>query len=208
MKKEKLVILLVISIIFIIALFGFIFPSQKHTENTQVEKEIKEYIIAINNINLAYSSIGEADIYHNIANKYTQSSDYYYEEVTDMYKYAKEKILKSQETLKKSKLKLKEIEPKFKDDFLKEEIKNRIEQTDALYTFSDNLYLLIDYSEKMLYEVNYGSEEKAEEYLKIYNSLVPTYNHNLYKLSEINNKIDILWNQDWYEIAEKEIEGF
>ena len=129
---------------------------------------------------------------------YVETGEYYYEFATPFYASSKGSLLESKELLNKAKAKLQAIQYKSQYPFFEKEILNRIEQVDMFLIIIDNLYSIVDYSQLELYEINYGSKLKADEYYEKHTSLIPTYNLNMEKLSEISNEIDLEWEQDWY----------
>ncbi len=102
------------------------------------------------------------------------------------------------ELANKAKTKLQKILNNPPNLFFQKDVENRIEQTAVLINVLDVHYQMIDYAVKELYEVNYGSDAKADEYFDKYNDLIPRYNDLLQDFSDVNNRIDLEWDQDWY----------
>jgi hypothetical protein len=126
------------------------------------------------------------------------TGEYYYEFAAPIADLGKEQATQSKDYLNRAKNKLENIKDKAPSEFYKEDVSNRIEQTNALIIYSNQLYLLLDYAKQQTYEINYGSKPKATEYWQKSNTIIPEFNANLKKLSDIQNKIDIAWDQDWY----------
>lgn len=160
----------------------------------------KEYSVALNNIHIASSYSDLANVNLNKLNEYTapNGTGYVYEFAVLFADLGKEQATKSKDYLTKAKTKLGKIKDSAPNEFFKEEISGRIEQVNLLIIYADQSYNLLDYAKQQLYEVNYGSQTKATEYWDKYNTLIPESNANLKKLSDIQNKIDIQWDQDWY----------
>ncbi len=165
-----------------------------------------EYTIALNDYHAGQSWLDMGNI--NLENEvwYSYQEDYYYEFAEDYLNEGKEQVNEAEEYFKSALKKFNEIKLSAPNEFYREEIDNRIKQTEISITLSENLYSLLDYQSIELYEVTYGSESKAEMYFDKYNNLIPEFNKNLEQLSDISNKIDLAWGKDWYpEFQESEI---
>jgi hypothetical protein len=177
--------------------------SQVNSINSKNEQNInffREYSIALNNIHVGTSYTDIARVNLHKLNDYVSSNDtrYIYIFAEDIANLGKEQATESKDYLIKAKNKLETIKNNAPNNFFKEDVSNRIEQTDALITYADQTYNLLDYSIKQLYEINYGSKSTATEYWNKYNALILELNSNLKKLSDIQNRIDLNWDQDWY----------
>ena len=160
----------------------------------------KDYSVALNDIHRGSSYGDLASINLNRLNDYTtpKSTGYVYSYASNLADLGKGQAAKAKEYLAKSKSKLEAIKNSAPNNFFKEDVSNRIEQANYLIIYADQYYTLLDYTKQQLYEINYGSQAKAAEYLNKYNSLVLDVNVNLKKLSDIQNKIDVQWSQEWY----------
>ncbi|MFH1849246.1 MAG: hypothetical protein ABH879_03590 [archaeon] len=181
--------------------------AEKSELDTQLTKNfvfLREYSIATNNIHVAssYFELGSTNL--NTGNFYVLTEGYYYEVAISFYEAGKRPVLDAKELLTKAIVKLENIEEDAPNSFFKEDVKNRIEQARLLLASCDNLYSLLDYEGQHLYEVNFGTAAKATEYFNRYNSVVTDYNSNLKTLSDIQNKIDLNWDQDWYPTFQEE----
>jgi hypothetical protein len=74
-----------------------------------------------------------------------------------------------------------------------------------LIVYSNQTYSLSDYAKQELYEINYGSQTNATDLWNKYNALVIEFNNNLKPLSDVQNKIDISWDQDWYPTLQEAV---
>ncbi len=168
-----------------------------HESNLQF---LKEYSIALNNIHMSIALLDLAIVNKDNVISYTDSNGqgYIYETAKSIINLGKDQSMDAQDYLTKAKIRLEGIKDKAPNDFFKEDISNRLEQIDLLLVFATQTYSLLDYTSQQLYEINYGTETKATEYYNKYNDLIPRYNSNLKKLSDIQNKIDLQWDQDWY----------
>lgn len=201
-KSKKLIFLVIIGILFIIATYfitSFYLNNQTKIQNEKNINFFKEYTIALNNIYVGSSYIALANINLEKFNGYISDDEgYYYDFAEPLASLGKEQATKSKDYLTKAKTKLEAIKDKAPNEFFKEEVSMRIEQTNALILNSNQIYSLLDYAKQQLYEINYGSKSKATEYHVKYNSLIEEVNTNLKNLSDIQNKIDLYWDQDWY----------
>lgn len=159
---------------------------------------LNEYSIVLNNIHIASSYYDLASLNLDRGTEYIETQEYYYEFATPFFDTAKGFILDAKELFNKADMKLQNIQKDAPNSFFEEDIKNRIEQVDKFLISSDNIFILIDYKAKELYEINYGSPTKAKEYYNKYNNQVIVANSDLRKLSDVSNKIDREWDQDWY----------
>jgi vacuolar-type H+-ATPase subunit I/STV1 len=159
---------------------------------------LKDYSTSLINIHRAMSYIDLASANLASGNEYVATGEYYYNFAIPFYDVGKEQVLDAKELLNKAKIRLKSVESKSPNDFYKKDVENRIKQVDALLSVSDSLYDLLDYQGKQLYEVNYGSESKATDFLNRYNNLIPKYNSQLEQLGKVHDSIDLEWDQDWY----------
>ncbi len=195
-KKIKIIVLIVLFIIsigFNIYLYNFSLKDDTEFFNN--------YVIAINDYHVADSYFELAVINLENANWYTET-DYYYDTAINYIDLGKDQTGEAKQLLLHAKSKLdilKDIPP---NEFYREEINNRIEQTDILLDLNNQYYLLLDYMSKSLYEINYGSETEATRYHLLYNDLIPEINENMQKLSDISQEIDLAWDEDWYVLFE------
>lgn len=189
-----LIVLLIISLGFNIYLFG-------DSKNSNVDF-FNNYVIAVNDYHIAnsYFDLGVTNLDTGIW--YIETEDYYYESAVDYLSVAKEQLTETKAFLIHSEAKLKNIENKAPDQFYKKEIQNRIEQNEIMLSLTNKYYLLVDYMDKQLYEINYGSEIEATRYFNMYNDLIIEVNEDLYALSDISQEIDLAWDQDWYPLTE------
>ncbi len=178
--------------------------SKEQKINTDTVDFLKDYSITLVHIHRAISYLGLSNLNLQAGDDYVYSGEYNYVDAERIYDKGKEYALDSKELLIKAKRKLREIEDKAPNSFFKQEIKNRVDHINELLSNADILYSMIDYAERSTYEINYGTESKSIEYDKNYNDLIPKYNSNLKKLSDIENIIDLEWDQDWYSTFKEE----
>ncbi len=159
---------------------------------------MKDYTTAVINIHVAINNINLANANLIRTNEYVQG-EYVYEYAKDVYGLGKDQINDAKQYLLKARDRLERIENNAPNEFFKVDVSNRLRQVEILISISDLTYSLLDNSEKQIYEVNYGSTLKAEDYLDEYNNvLVPQSNDKFRELSDIQNEIDKHWDQNWY----------
>ncbi|MCX6710127.1 MAG: hypothetical protein NTV63_04230 [Candidatus Woesearchaeota archaeon] len=206
-KSKNLAIFIAVAVVLVLAT-GFLTYSYTLNQSSSSQENtlnfFKEYSIALNNIHVASGLDVEANLNLDAGNSYTETEEYYYEFAIPYYDTGKEQVLDAKELLNKAKSKLQNLQSNAPNSFFQSDVEDRIEQVDALISVSNDLYSLLDYQKQQLYEVNYGSESKATEYNNKYNALVPEFNNRLKKLSEIQNRIDLNWDQDWYPTFQEE----
>lgn len=172
--------------------------SQSQETNTNTVDFFKEYSIALNNIHIAYLYINMGKVNIKNTNEYVQTGDYTYSSADRLYDSSGKHILKARELLLKSDKKLREIRDDAPNSFFKTDVENRLDQVDSMLRVADDYYSALDYRQKQLYEVNYGSKEKASEYYNESFSLLPKATIDLNDMNLVHNKIDVEWDQDWY----------
>lgn len=208
MAKEKSNNIMIFIIVSVILVFATWFLTYTYTLNQspplqgEVLNFFEEYSVSLNNIHVASSIARLASINLNQLNDYTQE-DYYYIFAEEFVNVGKTYATDAKKHLQKTKIKLEKIQDSAPNDFFKEDVLNRIEQTNLLIIYASQVYTLLDYAQQQLYEINYGSEIKANEYWKKYNDLIPEFNDNLKKLSDTQQRIDLYWDQDWYPIFQE-----
>jgi exonuclease VII small subunit len=200
-KSKNLSIFIAVAVILVLAT-GFLTYSYTLNQSSSSQENtlnfFKEYSVALNNIHVASGLFDIASLNLDAGNSYVETGEYYYEFAIDYYDTGKEQVLDAKELLNKAKTKLQNLQNNAPNSFFQEDVEKRIEQADSLISVSNDLYSLLDYQKQQLYEINYGSESKATEYYNKYNTLIPEFNNKLKKLSEIQNQIDLNWDQDWY----------
>jgi len=158
-----------------------------------------EYTIATNYIDSVIQTHKIAEINFNFLLEYVDSEDsYYYEDASTYLDNTISELNKAQEELIISKKRLENIKSFAPNDFYKEEIELRIKQINLLYSMGEKRLKMIDLSNKELYEINFGSEIKAEEYYLEANKVIEEFNKDLDTSIEINNEIDIHWGENFY----------
>jgi hypothetical protein len=201
-KESKNFTIFIAAVVILVLATGFftylytLNQSSSSQENTL--NFFKEYSVALNNIYVASGLFDIASLNLDAGYSYVQTEEYYYDFAIPYYDTGKEQVLDAKELLNKAKSKLQNLQTNAPNSFFESDVKDRIEQVDALISVSNDLYSLFDYQKQQLYEVNYGSESKATEYHNKYNALIPEYNEKLKKLSDVQNRIDLNWDQDWY----------
>ncbi len=156
-----------------------------------------EYSIALNDIYVGKEYVSLAITNMGIANDYTLEA-YTYFDAKRIYDAGKTNAVDGKELLKKAELRLKKIQNNSPTLFYEKEIENRLEQIRLWILVEEKTYLLIDYMDKQIYEINYGDEDKATKYFNMYNNLIPKSNEDMKDLSDAQNKIDLAWDKNWY----------
>ena len=182
-------------------------------ENNNLKKEVEytkenlisfftEYSIALNDIYVGKEYVSLASTNLDIANDYTLR-DYTYFDAKRIYDAGKTNALDGKELLIKAESRLKKIQNNSPTLFYEEEIENRLEQIRLWILVEEKTYLLIDYMDKQIYEINYGDEDKSTKYFNMYNNLIPKLNEDMEDLSNVQNNIDLAWDKDWYVSFQK-----
>lgn len=202
MKRGKSVnkFVLIFGAIALIVLTSFITYYYSGKSTTESLDFFKEYSIALNNIYVGLSYSDFANLNLQKLEDYTKpnGTGYLYKSAEPIADAGMAQAVKSKDYLIRAKTKLEGIKDSAKNNFFNEDISNRIEETGLLMNYAAQIYNLLNYTKQELYEINYGSKAKADEYLKKTNNLIPEFNSNLDKLSGILHKIDLAWDQDWY----------
>lgn len=162
----------------------------------------KEYAIALMNINVSTTLIGLASQNLTLANDYA-SGEYYVDLVNPYFYLATEQATDGEELLLKAKKKLESLNGKAPNPFLESDLKNRIKQADALLAYAADVKKLSSYAKNMIAEINNDEEARSEEYRTKYNETILVFNQHLKELSDIQNQIDLEWDQDWYVVYQQ-----
>jgi len=170
------------------------------SDKTKLTDFTREYSVALNDIYIGNSYLELSMSNFQRAEEYVLNNEtpYVYAYADSFFDTVKEQSAKSKDFLDKAKNKLDSIRDKSPNELFNGDVQNRIEQINLLTALSLQYYNLGDYKKQELYEVNLGSQSKATEYFNKANALIPEINNNLRKLSDVQNKIDMAWDQDWY----------
>ncbi len=192
--KQSVVLLLV----FAVLLLGCI--DNLESEKPQQQESVRTYIIVLNDINTAVRDLTLSRVNYDNAGEYLQYNPqgYIYTDAANLFKVAEQQTLDAEERLEKTKIQLQGIQNAFEDALISEDIQNRLEQIEVLLKLSKVQYSMISYHNRELYEVNYGTTEKAEKYYNKRLLVVEEYMVVLDELALIQRKIDVAWNKDWY----------
>ena len=175
-----------------------ILQSEINTLKNENIEFLNEYSIALNNINLAYGQITLSNGNMILGNYDSSLIGYDVYNTLAYFDIGKQQALDGKVLLEKAKGKLKRLEDIAPNTFFEEEVKNRLNQTESMLDVSNNLFWLSYYLTEEINEVNFGTESRAKANLNDYNDMVPYYNENLAKMNDINNKIDLIWDKEWY----------
>lgn len=167
-------------------------------ENKANIEFFKDYSIALVNIHIAIDKLNLANINYNKFDEYIREDEYYYDIAEGYLIASKEQILEAKELSEKAKIKLDKIKDNAPDSFFQGEIENRIKHNDALMEMLDNFYKTVNYYSKAFYEHNNGSEEKTLEYFEKGDEYTVKVNANIKEFADIQDDIDLYWEQDWY----------
>jgi tetratricopeptide (TPR) repeat protein len=170
------------------------------SDKTKLTDFLREYSVALNDIYIGNSYLELSMSNFQRAEEYVLNNEtpYVYEYAVSFFDTVKEQSTKSKDFLDKAKNKLESIRDKSQNELFSSDVENRIEQINLLTALSVQYYNLGDYKKQELYEVNLGSQSKATEYFNKANALIPEINSNLKQLSDVQNKIDLQWDKDWY----------
>ncbi len=180
--------------------FTEICNNQLNSQKINVTNFFKDYSIALNNIysGKIYIQLSDENL-NNVQDAVSNTSTgYYYSDAKEILEFGKEKALEAKDFFTRAKIKLQNIQDTAPNDLFETDVSNRIEQCNVLIAYSEHEFLFNDYEEKILYELNYGSEINQTNYENKYDALIPIFNSNLKNLSDIQNRIDLAWDQDWY----------
>lgn len=200
MKQKEIILYTFLSlfIIFSIVLSLFLYDKIQEVKLTKEnnEKFIKDYTIATNYIDSVIYTQKIAEI------NFKQYTDYTFSEYGYEYIYASTYLDNSYEMLDESIEQLRKsrkiLENLSYNEFFNGEIQLRLKQIDLLTNLSKKRMDMIDYSKKELYEINYGSESKAEEINKKNNEMIESFNIDIENSIELDKEIDIYWKEDFY----------
>ena len=216
-KKTGLTVTFIILGAVLLVLATYFVASYYFSNQASIQKEkdisfVRDYSVAINHIYVGmqrgYLSVDNL----NTGNNYVSGDSsgvvtYYYAIAEPFYTTSKDQAIEAKEYFSKAKIKLETIKDSSPNDFFRDEINNRLEQISYLIIWTDLIYNQSDYAQKELYEINYGSAVKANEYWVKYNALIPEGNSNQKNLGDITAKIDSAWDQEWYPAYQAPITG-
>lgn len=157
-----------------------------------------DYIVAVNNYHTAQGYYDLATANLQFGDYYVLGRDYYYQGAAAFYDQAKTQIKDGDQFLAQAKSRLQRTEGREANEFYSADVKNRLTQIEVMMDASEKLYKLVDYKSVELYEVNYGSDERANEYFNKSNELVGELNAAFEELSVVSNEIDVAWGENWY----------
>lgn len=205
MKREatNLYIMLgvLMGIITILAVILFMDVGNKTNQDLEF---FNNYVIAVNDYHVADIWFALAIGSKESGETYTDGA-YTYDKAIGYFDESKEAVTKSKALLIHAKSKLDLIKDDAPNEFYTEEINDRLEQINILIDLDSQYFLLNDYLSKELEEINYGSDTEATRYYLLYNDLIPEVNINLQKLSDVSQRIDLRWDQDWYALFEGDL---
>lgn len=173
------------------------------TECSQKENNIinflREYSVVLNNIYTAQKYSKFAYWNYQAWISYTTKNNWVYSTAKVYTTTGQGEINDAKDLLSKALTKLEVIKNKAPNKFYSKEIENRIFQVKQELTVCNNIYHLLDYSDKNLYESYYGAPKKANEYSKKLDEAIAEYNTNIKSTNFINEEIDNYWAQNWYK---------
>jgi len=177
--------------------------NQTHiTEITALEETnnefLTDYSIALNNIHIGTEDIDLGSANRGFGRFYANLGYYYAEDLLSYFVLGGDQILEGKERLTKAKAKLQQIEGDAPNEFFKEDVADRLEQVDVLLEYADNSYKLSDYYGDYIYAIQYGTTAEVDMHLDKFSDVIDDYNDNLDEIKEIQSKIDVHWDQDWY----------
>ncbi len=158
----------------------------------------KSYSSALTDIHTAYGYYYSASASFDAGDTYSTVDNYDYETLMNFWDDTRDEAAIAQDYLTDATTKLNKIKSSSPDDFFSQDIEYRLQQAEYLSTTCDELGQMAENLEYEVYEVNYGTEEAAQEYFDTYNELVTSYNEGLTSLSEVEKIIDSYWKADWY----------
>ena len=159
----------------------------------------ESYTIATNYIDSVIQTHKIVEINYGYYNVYThQEEGYYYDSASTYLDSSLSMLEKTKEKLEKSDYRLKFVQELSPNEFYDKEINLRSEQVNILMEVSIKRIELITLSNEVLYEINFGSQEKADEMTKEINDLIEEMNKDIEGSIEIMKEIDVHWSEDWY----------
>ena len=166
----------------------------------QTETFLKDYTIALVNIHRAITYLDLAIVNLEYGTDYVLNfpEEYEYGTAAAIFDQGMEQAADSKDLLLRGKTKLDAVKDDAPSPLFQQDIELRIQQADALLIVTENVHDLLRNTEREVYETNYGTPEMTQEYNDKFNEVTDEYNSNLKKLSDVQQKIDLLWDQDWY----------
>ena len=188
--------ILALFVVSLVILSGCVAPKVCNTLSEEHLTFFQDYSIAMEDINLASSYYTTAANNLDIGNEYVQSGEYNYESALVYLDEGTAQLKTAETSLDEAKAKLSALDGKAPHAFFEVELDNRQDQADALILIVEDMNLLLSYSKQELYEINYGSKDKADAFRKLYNSVLPTLGSDLEKLAQLQADIDAHWSQN------------
>ncbi len=167
-------------------------------ENAENINFFIEYSIALNDLytGIRFLDLSSANL--ESANRYTLVSGYSYPTGKVVYDTARGQQITSKNRFKVARNRFTKIKDDAPTEFLRIDVANRVNQSDLYLDVNERYTSLVDYMTIVLYETNYGSKDKANENLDLYNKLIPKLNIYLDELAYLESDIDAAWDQQWY----------
>jgi hypothetical protein len=163
------------------------------------ENFLTEYTIATNYIDSVIFTQKIVEINYNYYTDFIQSPDgYYYDDVEGYLDGSLSQSDESLEILEKSKVKLESIKLDSPNDFFDKELVLRLEQIELLKQSSIKRIEMIELTNDELYEVNFGSMEKATLIYEENNIVIEDFNDLVVREISKEQEIDIHWMEDFY----------
>lgn len=160
---------------------------------------LREYSVILNNVYTAQKYSRFAYWNYQAWTTYTSKEDWVYDTAKVYTTTGQGEINDAKDLMYDSLTKLKSLKDRSPNNFYSQEIENRMLQIERKLVVFDNIYNLLDYSDKKLYEFYYGSPKKAVEYSQKLDEETARYNTNLKNTNSIDEQIDDYWAQNWYK---------
>ena len=175
--------------------------ASEQAKETQLNENLeffKEYASALVSLHVGLHLQSLADVNFDYFIDEYDIEDYSYYDVEYLSKAAKEQALDSKEFFMKANKKFKELKEQAPNDFFKEELVNRIEQSRLWVILATLTFDYVYNYEQSVYEVNYGTRASSDVYYDKYILAIDEYNEWIYEVDDVEQEIDLAWDQDWY----------
>ena len=148
----------------------------------------EEYVDALNDIHAAGSYIEVANANLVSGEDFRRTVEYDYDSLNEKYGSGRDQALKAKNHLSEAKKTLNGILETAPNAFFEGEVEARLEQVQLYTDIAGKLDSLLENASQQLYEINFGSDQKAVELSGQYSVLVTELNTVLEELGELRRE--------------------